>query len=217
MTYIRATRSLAAAIVLAASAMTANATVYNGTGGALVDAGDDVGLAQFDINIAGTGGTVTSLNSITVSLTHTWIGDTVMELDAPDGTTYVSLASPPDSESANYNGTYTFVVDPTKQTIDEVSGPLTTSQDIPSGLYAPSDYGGGTLPGTRVDYNDFVGIGLDGTWTLFIADYGAGDTGDLTGWSIDVDYSTAVTPEPASLAAIAGLGGLGLVRRRSAR
>jgi hypothetical protein len=215
MSYIRATRNLAAAIAVAASAMTASATVYNGAGGPLIDAGDDVGVSQFDINVSGTGGTVTSLNSVTVSLTHTWIGDTIMELVAPDGTTFVSLASPPDSESANYNGTYTFVVDPTKQTIDEVSGPLTTSQDIPSGIYAPSDYGGGDLPGERVDYSGFVGLDLDGTWSLYISDYGEGDTGDLTGWSFDASYTTAVTPEPASIAAIAGLGSLGLVRRRA--
>ena len=217
MKHFRATRSLAAAAVLAASAITANAAVYNGTGGPLVDAGTAVGVAQFDINIAGTNGTVTAMNSVTVSLTHTWVGDTTMELYAPDGTTFVSLASPRDGESSNYNGTYTFVVDPTKETIDEVSDPLGNAQDIPSGLYAPADYGGGTLNGTRVDYTPYTGMALDGMWSLVIADYGGGDSGDLTGWSMDIDFSAPAVPEPASLAAIVGLGGLGLIRRRSAR
>jgi MYXO-CTERM domain-containing protein len=192
---------------------------YNGTGGPIADATTSASETDFDIVISATNMQVNSVVDVTLNgITHTWLGDVGMYLlgpntDVNNAATYSSIMSPPDGESSNLNGNYVMVVDPLKQTIDEVSGPLTTSQNVPSGTYAISGYGGGTSNGPRTDYNAFVGSPLDGTWTLAVIDFAAPDSGALTNWSITLDVSPI--PEPASLAA-AGLGGLLVVRRRRA-
>ena len=57
-----------AAVVLMAGATLANADVYSGGGGPLIDGPDATGNnfneAAFTINIAGQGGVVTSINSV---------------------------------------------------------------------------------------------------------------------------------------------------------
>lgn len=204
--------ALVASILAIAS--TSQAAVYSGAGGPLIDGSDDdFGLSQFDIPVSGTAGVVTSLNSVTLTLEHTWVGDTAIEIYSPDGT-FVSLASPPDARSSNYNGTYTFVVDPTKQTIAEASTGLASTSDIPSGEYAPSSYAG-TANGPRTNYSGFVGDQVDGVWSLLIGDFLEGNTGTLVSWSFDVSYS--VVPEPGTAVAIAGVAGFGMLRRRAGR
>lgn len=55
----------------------------------------------------------------------------------------------------------------------------------------------------------FKGMDVNGDWTLFIADQGAGDTATLTGWTLSV----TVVPEP-SVGMLAGLATLLALRRR---
>ena len=207
------------------SAFSASGTLvtYSGTGGNLPDrvSGDvDPGFADFDITIPATSATVNSIVSVTLTgLTHTWVGDTQAYLIDPlyDGTIAnaahaVSLFSPPDDDGANFNGTYTFVVDPTKQIIDQASAGQLSAYDIPGGTYAISDYGGGTDPGPRTDFTGSVGAPVAGVWTLEIIDYYPGDTGALVGWSITLDQGEV--PEPAALGLV-GLLGLAVRRHRA--
>lgn len=44
--------------------------------------------------------------------------------------------------------------------------------------------------------SDFNGTSADGAWTLFIADCSSGATGELAGWSLDIQ--TEPVPEPAA-------------------
>ncbi len=56
------------------------------------------------------------------------------------------------------------------------------------------------------------GLNPNGTWTLYIEDDAAGDTGVVDGgWRIN--FRTAPVPEPATLAAL-GIGALALIRKR---
>ena len=58
----------------------------------------------------------------------------------------------------------------------------------------------------------FEGEDANGTWTLFLADQGAGDTSVLKSWSLEV----TVVPEPHALLLI-GMGSMFLAFRRPAR
>lgn len=188
------------------------AQTYHGAGFSLVDAtSSSVGYASSSIVISGTGATLTSIDSITLAnLTHTWMGDLEIDLYNPDLGVYVDLVSPPDLDSSNFNGTYTFVPSSILSTVDEATVGQGTSYDLPSGSYAMSTYGGGSANGSRTDFSDFAGQSLDGTWTLEVWDYAAQDTGACGSWSMTV---TTPVPEPAGMTAV-GLGVLLLVRRK---
>ncbi len=191
----------------------AMADTYFGSGGPLVDHdGDNPGIALFTINVSGTGADIASLDAITLTdFTHTWLGDTVILLLAPDNATFVLATSPPDLHSANFNGDYTFVVSNILPTIDEIADGQPSTFDVPSGSYAASDYGGGSDPGPRVDWAEMQGVGLDGDWILQIYDFFPGDTGELGGWNF-----TVTIPEPAGAGLLGAAASLLLVRRRRA-
>lgn len=194
-----------------------HADVFNGAGFSFVDAtATSAGVATGNIVIAGDGRTIGSFNSVTLTgATHTWLGDLEIILRNVTTGQTVTLTSPPDARGANFNGNYTFTVNAGLQTIDEATNGLLDADNLASGSYAISSYGGGTNPGPRTNFNSFLFLPFDGTWQLQVSDFGVQDTGALTGWSIDI---TAV-PEPTSIALL-GAGLLPVyvfVRRRVRR
>ncbi len=195
------------------SASPVKAEIFTGSGFSLVDAvtGVGVGVASGNIVIAGDGRTLTSFNSVTINnLTHTWVGDLVVDLTHIESGTTVTLTSPPDNNSANFNGNYTFAVNAALQTIDEASAGLASAADLASGSYAISAYGGGTANGPRTSFDTLTGLPLDGTWRLRFTDFGVGDTGAVGSWSMDI---TAV-PEPSSFGLLGSLLAVGFARKR---
>jgi hypothetical protein len=193
---------------LAASAFS---QTYNGSGFSFVDASQtDVGYASGTISIAGSGATIASINSVTLTgLTHTWVGDLEIDLWNPVTNLFVDLTMPPDGAWSNFNGTYTFVVNPGLPTVDEAVDGQDDLFDLPSGTYAISTYGGGDLPGPRTDFSTFTGLALDGDWVLEVWDYAGGDTGGVASWSMNV----TPVPEPATMGVLA-FGVVGLLAKR---
>jgi len=199
---------------LAVYSSVAQADIFFGSGFTLVDNGTAFG----NIVIAGNGGTVASIDSVTINgFTHTYIGDLFVEFRNVTTATAitVSLASPPDNTPSNFNGNYTFSVNTAFQTIDEAAFGQGDSFNIASGSYAISDYGGGTANGARTNFNTMTNLAIDGTWQLRVIDFASVDTGAITSWSFNSTI-TAV-PEPSSIALIGGtalLGGFYRFRRR---
>lgn len=219
------------ALTVAALAGLAQADVYTGgTGGALVDsAGNNsatnFGSASFTLAVSGVvNPTISSFNSLTVTMGHSFVGDLVMTLTSPSGavadivvrpgvTTATGFGSGANfgSSSATAAGTatYTFVQ----------SGGLDLMPAPASGLYAPGSYNILSAVGpivvapgaSGVGYAAFNGADVNGTWTLTVRDLAAGDTGAVVDWSMDI--TTVPTP---GAAALIGLGGLAATRRRRA-
>lgn len=170
-------------------------------------------------------GTIQSVQSVTLNLSHTYVGDlqvlvrylpngfTISDPNAPyiDATLFDSINDGEFTYSNNLAGTYSF----TSQPLSTLQAAVLSDDDdalIPAGTYAASDFYLTGDPAESVDLSAaFAGKTLaDGDFYLIVFDYGVGDTGSLT--SATLNLTTAV-PEPGSIAAL-GLTGAALVRRR---
>jgi hypothetical protein len=186
-------------VLLVFGSIVASAQTFNGTGFTFVDNGGSFACGQ--IVVSGITSNVTVTSATLRGLSHTWVGDTVTTLVPPGGvpgTNGISIASPPDAESANYLGDYTFI-DTASATIDETAGPLTGN--IPPGNYKASDYGDGTNPGPVVAITTTFGTltpaQANGNWRICGADFATGDTGAATSSTL-VLLSSAPTTFPRS-------------------
>lgn len=123
---------------------------------------------------------------VTLDATHTWVGDLRAWLTSPSGTTVELLERPGTafygSSSRDLNGPITFD-DAAANLIQEISD----SGAALSGSFVPDE-----------PLAAFAGENSAGTWRLRMTDEAAGDTGQLNGWSLDVDRplcaSDAVPP-----------------------
>lgn len=173
------------------------AQTYSSTGAVvIVDAPSGCGNtgvptpAASTINVPLTA-TITDPTTLTINLgiTHTWLGDLVMELETPSGSkcalmkrigaaTDAACGSGSDLIPANilsFNSANTTLI------------PATTTP-VPAGNFAPS---GPTAPSTfpttipLCTLSTFLnGVAINGDWKINTYDHGGGDTGELTSWSI---------------------------------
>lgn len=137
-------------------------------------------IAIPDDNASGINSVINVPNSFTVAdvnvklnITHTYDGDLVIKLVAPDSTS-VTLASQAGGNGANFTNT---VFDSQAVLgLDRGSAPFT-------GSFQPAQ----TL-------NTLNGKAANGTWTLNVSDIGAQDTGTLNNWSLTLQsgYTCAV-------------------------
>lgn len=134
---------------------------------------------------------------VTVDATHTWIGDLRAWLTSPGGTTVELLERPGSafygSSGVDWNGPITFD-DAAASSIQEIpdSGPaLGNVSFVPDEPLAA-----------------FAGESSTGTWTLRMTDESQFDTGQLNGWSLDVDQpgcTSAAVPPLATTAEATGV------------
>ncbi|MFM7076088.1 MAG: S8 family serine peptidase, partial [Planctomycetaceae bacterium] len=123
------------------------------------------------IDVAGPPRAITDLD-VTVSLTHTFVGDLTLRLVAPDGTP-VLLARQRGVAGQAYSAT--IFDDEATTTIGAGAAPFT-------GRFRPES------PLSLLD-----GRSANGRWTLEVADDGPGDSGTLASWSL-----TFATAEPSA-------------------
>ncbi len=170
--------------------------------------------------VAGPGGSIIDL-SVEIDLEHTWAGDLVIKVVAPDTTVLTvqnraGLAEPADDgsdccgDSSDYQA---------GNIITFINGGATSAEDAGSTIaggdficatdgfceYAPSP---GAGPGT--DFNDFVGMESAGDWMVCIGDAGAGDTGNFISSNINFNVA-AVIPPPTAVPSLSLYGILLLV------
>jgi subtilisin-like proprotein convertase family protein len=142
------------------------------------------GSASATLSVPAGSGAIDRL-AVTVSLTHTYVGDLVFTVS--NETTAVTLVHRPGVPTVsttgypdNYNGTYTFVDSAPAGVWEAVTG--STGHDVASGSYHPSGPAGPGLPSPSLAA--FAHQPMDGQWTLTITDHAGIDTGNLLGFSI---------------------------------
>jgi len=157
------------------------------------------------------GATVTGI-AVSFSMTHTYPGDMIFNLKAPNNTIlnlYKYNRGTYTGNAGNLQGAGWFnAVTSSAATLDYSSIP------------APYAYGSAAVPGpfkadalnSNISTSDvqnptgYVSAAAsfselystpEGTWTLAMADGGPGDLGTLTNWSITINYTTSSTAYPA--------------------
>lgn len=145
-------------------------------------------------------GISTPVSDVQISLTgsHTWLGDLEVTLIAPDNTTTATIfknvgaaTATACGSSSDLGGTYNFF-DTAPDTPTFWNAAVTTP--VPVGNYRSS----AALTGTNTTItNVFSGIpSANGTWTMRVRDGGEGDTGTITGASLTLTGAAAATNAP---------------------
>ena len=109
-------------------------------------------------------GALSDLN-IRLDITHSFVGDLVVNLISPDNTT-ISLFSGVGGSGDNFDNT---ILD------DEASTPIGSGSAPFSGSFQPAE-----------PLSTFDGMNINGDWTLQITDTAGGDTGTLNEWALVV-------------------------------
>ena len=170
------------------------------------DAYDGTLASMACFNVTGPTGVISDM-SATLAIDHTWIGDLVIKVVAPDNTVLTLMNRPGFAEPAD-DGTGGFgdssdlsVAAP----INFANGAPTSAEDmgatIPGGDvvctadglcdYAPAP---GAGPGT--DFSDFIGMNAAGTWQICVGDAGGGDTGQIDETLSTLNFTVAIPAMP---------------------
>jgi subtilisin-like proprotein convertase family protein len=104
---------------------------------------------------------------VSVNLSHTFASDVDMQLRSPDGT-IIELTTD-NGGSTGFDGNITFD--------DTAANSIVGVSPLVSGTFRPEQ-----------PLSTFTGERMSGQWQLQVADDGAGETGTLTGWSMNYCY-----------------------------
>jgi subtilisin-like proprotein convertase family protein len=146
---------------------------YNGTGGAI----NDLAVNSFNCNVSGLSpATIDTaafgLETVCINLTHTYDGDLLIELLAPDGTT-ITLSREQGGSGDNFTNTC----------FNETAAASITLGTPPfTGSFVPQGFLG------RVNN----GQNGNGNWTLRITDLYGGDVGNVISWSLTFGSNPAI-------------------------
>ncbi|MGV6831322.1 MAG: proprotein convertase P-domain-containing protein [bacterium] len=143
------------------------------------------GILDNDIVIGNNTGDIITDVTVDVVITHSWVGDLILTLESPAGTT-VQLMARPGTEPNDGPG-----FGCSEDNVDATFSDAGT--DGPS--EAACDVGVGVV-GSFTPYEPlsaFDGETAGGTWTLTVEDYGAGDLGTLDSWTLNISGPTLGT------------------------
>lgn len=131
---------------------------------------------------------------VTFNMTHTWVGDMVMNLKAPNGQVINLVAllngGTGSNGTANFTGT-SISSDDTKPALSGAPAPRTgtfradkfTTVGVPNGFSTTTNVWAPILPASTIN----------GNWTLAMCDLGPGDFGILQDWCITISYGAPVS------------------------
>lgn len=147
------------------------------------------------INVSGLGGTI---SQVTVSLNgfaHTWPNDVDVLLLGPAGQKVMLMS---DAGGGNPVTARNFTFS------DSAAAGLPQSAALASGTFKPTDFEPGDVFPAPINASPYAtnlsafnGTNPNGTWSLYVADDGPGDSGSLaTGWSLRITTSGPASAPP---------------------
>jgi subtilisin-like proprotein convertase family protein len=176
------------------------------------------------IAVSGVGAAITNM-SVSLTMTHTWVGDLNVTLSAPGGSPSFTIfgrtgsaassvsPGPNCGYASNMSGTYVYA-DPSATSNNWwTAANVSDATNIATGTYFTTPLGvpAGAVPTAGTAFNAaFAGLTpaqINGTWTLTITDNTSGDTGSVTAASLTlttgappaVAYAPAPNAAPATV------------------
>ncbi len=124
--------------------------------------------------------------AVKFTMTHTWVGDLVMNLRAPNGQVLNLIALLNNGQGSNSSANFTNTV------VDSLSTtPMSGAPAPRTGTYRADRYAVGTtfnpIATTTDSWSRLLTI-MNGNWTLGLSDLGPGDLGNLISWEIQISY-----------------------------
>lgn len=160
---------------------------FQGTGtGNIPDEGGDENPLLVRFEVSGLTGSIMDIR-LNTNLTHTYVADLDIVLIAPDQDIQapVFLFTNPGGtgagDSSNLSGAYNFY-DAAPGSWWTAAGAVGGDSIIPPGDYKPSDNTGAAFSFN----NTFAPTSPNGTWFLFVGDYGEGDVGSVNSASLTI-------------------------------
>jgi subtilisin-like proprotein convertase family protein len=189
------------------SSSSTSSTITASSGAISVVVPDGTGApATSSLTVAGVpAGSILSEIKVTLNMSHTWVGDMDINLVAPNNQ-ILNLVGGLDGGTGS-NGTANF----TNTAFSSLGGATISGAAAPrTGTYAAEARAGYGPTGFIQTVSNWNGLAANaaatnGTWRLAMGDYGGGDVGTLTSWSIGVTYVLGVPSTPATWSPIAGL------------
>lgn len=135
------------------------------------------------LTISGVSGNISDLNIKNLNITHSFVGDLIATLTAPDGVTVINLFDRPGRTTTGFgcNGNNIAV------SFDDQAA--LTAADFENTCNNNPAIGGAYQPISLLSVLN--GTNPNGTWTLKVTDAAGGDGGSLTGWSLEVKTAGA--------------------------
>jgi subtilisin-like proprotein convertase family protein len=145
---------------------------------------------------------ISDLNLIFNNVDHSSVPDLHVELTAPDGTTVVLLRAFTEQPDGGIL-VHTFTPDDFINTVLDDDAP-TNLRDGDSPFTGSFNINHSSVVNNPLSV--FDGKNAFGTWTLFVSDLAAADTGTLNGWSLQFtgELPPEVVPEPATVFLLGG-------------
>jgi subtilisin-like proprotein convertase family protein len=154
----------------------------------VVPDGSATGILSTPVAISGIpAGSVIKNVAVKFTMTHTWVGDIVMNLKAPNNQVLNLIAALDGGNGGNGTANFTNTI------IDSLSTtPMSGAPAPRTGTYRADRFnvGAGAMGVAPTTTNFWAPLlsTINGNWTLAFSDLGAGDVGTLTGWSIAITY-----------------------------
>ncbi len=152
----------------------------DGAGTSTADCTNAPNLIPVTVADAGTIGSGTNLENITIDITHTWSGDLDLYLVSPSGTELLLAESLSGNTDNAYNGT-----------MFEDGGADITLATAPFGV-GPYEPMGGTFAAA------FAGEDITGDWNLKVCDGAGGDSGQVLQFSMSICVPPVITNDDCS-------------------
>lgn len=185
------------------------AALFNNVNAITINDNGPANLYPSPIVVSGMSGTVTNINVKINNLSHAWVHDVSLILQAPSGESLLLQSGTADGEAAN-NVSYT-ISDAGATQFSSVAIWANNGTYKPTGYFwdiwpapaPPTPPGIGTYnapgpfgPQTATLASTFNGLVPNGQWKLFVADFASGDVGVIAGgWSLDISSGVPLQVE----------------------
>jgi subtilisin-like proprotein convertase family protein len=140
-------------------------------------------------------GAVVSEVRVNWTMTHTWVGDMVMNIGNPGGNVVNLIGLLDGGTGSNGTANFTNTSVSSNNTFPVMSGaPAPRTGVFRADLFNTVGVGPNLLPTTHTAWQPAMftnGASVNGTWTLGMADLGPADLGVLQNWSITITYGAA--------------------------